>query len=549
MKLVYRGRIYRGEGNFCDALLIGGGRILRTGSGKDLADEAPAGTERIDAEGALVLPAFHDSHLHLTGLGRRAGAVDCSGAGSIDGVVERGRELIARRKPPPGTFIQGSGLNPDLFGAGERRDPRREDLDRVSTEHPLIISRHCGHTVYCNSLALKMAGLGESAPETAGGTVEKDGKGRPTGVLRENACALVRSLVPPASRADMKSFLQTGMEKARTLGISAVGSHDTGGPDFETVSALYRELCEDGREAGKPPLRVTMQCGVSGREDQLEALLRRGKVSGEALWEDPDWGPFLSMGPLKLFADGTLGGQTAWMRRPYRDKPETSGFPVLDPGELRRIVHKAAGKGIQTVIHAIGDAALDAALSALEGITGPGRNPLRHGVIHCQISSPDLLERMARNRILALVQPVFLADDRHILESRVGPERASTSYAWGTMERLGIPVSYGTDAPISPLDPLLGISWAVLRRDPLPGGSPPEGFYPEERVGVPGALAAYTRASAFACFREKSLGRIAPGFFADLVFLDRDIFSIPPDEIHRAKALRTMTAGLTVYRS
>jgi predicted amidohydrolase YtcJ len=156
---------------------------------------------------------------------------------------------------------------------------------------------------------------------------------------------------------------------------------------------------------------------------------------------------------------------------------------------------------------------------------------------------------MARNRILALVQPIFLADDMYVLESRVGPELASSSYAWGSMDRLGIPVSYGTDAPVSALDPLLGIEWAVLRQDPARGHYPPGGFYPAERVDLAAALDAYTAGSAFSSFAETWLGRIAPGYLADLVLLDRDLFAIPPEEIHRAKVLRTLAAGETVYQA
>jgi predicted amidohydrolase YtcJ len=219
----------------------------------------------------------------------------------------------------------------------------------------------------------------------------------------------------------------------------------------------------------------------------------------------------------------------------------------MDPALLDHFVAKAAGGNMQTVVHAIGDAAVDAALGIYEKITSPGHNPLRHGIIHCQITSKDLVERLARNKILGLVQPIFLADDMYILESRVGPELASTSYAWGTMNALGAPVSYGTDAPVSSLDPLLGIAWAVLRQDPFNNNFPPGGFYPKEQVDVYTAVDAYTSGSAFSAFEENVLGRIAPGFLADLVFIDKDIFAIPAEEIHRAKVLRTLCAGETVY--
>ena len=199
---------------------------------------------------------------------------------------------------------------------------------------------------------------------------------------------------------------------------------------------------------------------------------------------------------------------------------------------------------MQVLVHAIGDAGMDASINAFEKVTGPDNNPLRHGIIHYQISTPDLLERMAKNRILALVQPIFLADDLHMLESRVGPELASTSYAWGNMQRLGIPVSYGTDAPISELDPLPCLSWAVSRRNTEDPGS--KSYNPGENVDVHDAVDAYTIGSAHANLDDNSLGSISPGKLADFVFLDRDIFS-EPEEIRKAKVLRTICVGETVY--
>ncbi|MDR3192312.1 MAG: amidohydrolase [Treponema sp.] len=542
--LIYNARIYRGEGLFCQALLIEEGKIRAAGGSAEILAEAPAGAERIDAAGALVLPGFHDSHLHLQMLGRQAGMIDCGGADSPEEVIRRGRELIARLKPEPGTYVLGAGLNPDLFTT-EKRDLTRQDLDRISPEHPLIISRHCGHIIYCNSLALRGAGLGESAPEVEGGVIEKDGNGRPTGVLRENANALARAPVPPPGGGELRENLRLAMGKALSLGITALGSNDSQTPaEFDGIVQAYQGLYrEEG--GGKYP-RVTLQCGVSGDGGNLEALREKGALTGKILQEIPGRGIFLKTGPLKLFLDGTLGGQTAWMKAPYRDKPETSGFPVLEEAFFRALIRRADSWGMQVITHTIGNAAMEAAVSALEQVSSPGHNPLRHGIVHCQITERPQLERMARNRILALVQPVFLADDMYVLESRVGPELAASSYAWGTMERLGVPVSYGTDAPISDLNPLLGLSWAVTRQDPG-RGFPPGGFCPAERVDLAAAIDAYTAGSAWANFDESLQGRIAPGYWADLAFIDRDIFSLPAEEIHRARVIRTMIAGETVW--
>jgi len=476
--------------------------------------------------------------------GRRESGIECAGAKSVEEVVQRGRELIARVKPAPGAYIQGNGVNPDLFSEGEKRELRREDVDKISTVHPVVLSRHCGHTIYCNSAALKLAGLSDSAPQVEGGTVGKDEHGRPTGVFSENGSALIRRSMPAYSGEDMKAFLRLAMKKAHSLGITSCGSYDTDGTDFENIVGVYRETYDEFRAAGVPGLRVSMQCGVSGSKDLLDAHLERDR---SVLWEDPLWGYFLKASSVKLFADGTLGGHTAWMRQPYRDRPGSSGFPVLDQAFLDHVAQKASARGVQVLVHAIGDACMDSVLSAFEKVTAPGKNPCRHGIIHCQVTDPAILKRMAANRILALVQPVFLADDRHILESRIGPELASTSYAWASMLRYGIPVSFSTDAPVSPMDPLSCIEWAVLRKD---SGDPQSAaFYPDECVDIHSAVDAYTQNSVYANFDETTLGRIEPGRCADLVFLDRDLFTIPPEEIHKTRVLKTMCAGELVYEA
>jgi predicted amidohydrolase YtcJ len=252
------------------------------------------------------------------------------------------------------------------------------------------------------------------------------------------------------------------------------------------------------------------------------------------------------MGPLKHFADGTLGSRTAWTREPYRDSPETAGLPVTDPAVLKELIQKAAAGGIQAAVHAIGDAAVEQVISCYEAVTGPGHNPLRHGVLHCQITDPGLLARMANNDILALAQPIFLLHDLYIAENRVGRALASTSYAWGSMERLGIRAAYGTDSPVESLDPIQGIACAVTRKDPA-ADYPKDGFFPQERVDVYTAVDNYTAGSAYANFDENRLGRIRPGALADLVLLDRDIFTIPPDEIHHTKVLCTIAGGTVVH--
>ncbi|MDR3139377.1 MAG: amidohydrolase [Treponema sp.] len=535
--LIYNAKVYLRRETFAQAVFIEGDHILAVGTNEEIRNAAPAGSESFDAEGGLLLPGFYDSHLHLHAAGHRARMIDASGVTSIEGLIDMGRELIRRLKPAPGTIISGAGLDPEKF-TGEKRSPCREDLDKISTSCGVMISRHCGHTIFCNSRVLEMAGIAESAPEVAGGEIGKDPGGRPNGILRENAAALVRRVIPPPTKGELRNNLEYALDHAAAFGLSSAASYDTGGPDFHQVVEAYRDIY---RERGPMP-RVTLQCGVSGKEKYLDEYIEGGYITGAALH-----GPYLKMGPLKLFADGTLGSQTAWLRKPYRDKPESTGVAVAEPEFLKKLIIKAHARGLQTAIHTIGDAALEAMLDCFEAVTSAGNNPLRHGIIHCQITDRPLLERMARNRILALVQPIFLTHDLYITESRIGPGLASTSYAWKTMEDLGVPTSYGTDCPVETINPLAGIACALTRKD-LDRNHPPEGFFPQERVDVYTAVDNYTLGSAYANFDEKHIGRIKAGYLADMVLLDKDIFTIPPEEIPRAKALWTLVGGNMVYR-
>ena len=338
-KLIYNGNVYLSKNNFTEALLIKDGRIVKCGLNKDLVSDLPLNTEKIDAQGAFVLPAFYDSHLHLMGMGRRMGGIECSGAKSIDEIILLARSFIDEKKPAPGTYIQGAGVNPDLFTEGEKRDLCREDMDKISSENPIILSRHCGHTIYANSLALKMAGFAEKAVHVDGGTIVTDSTGKPTGVFKENANGLLRKPIPPYGQDELENHLKLAMLKAQSLGITACGSYDSGGPDFDMVLDAYKNVFNEFDRMGKAGLRVTMQCGISLRDDMLDAHLERNNELGIRrgiipIWQDKYGGSFLKRGSIKIFADGTLGGHTAWMKKPYNDKENTCGFPIMEQSKL-----------------------------------------------------------------------------------------------------------------------------------------------------------------------------------------------------------------------
>jgi predicted amidohydrolase YtcJ len=535
-KVILNAKVYVERNVFAEAVCIEDGVIRAVGGNEEMRAAGGPGAALIDGQGLPLLPGFFDSHLHLSAAGRREQMIDAWGVSSIEALIQRGREKLAQLKPPPGAVLTGGGFNQEEFTGGKRY-PNRYDLDQISRDHAILISRVCGHVVVGNSRALEMAGVADSAPHIAGGQVDLDGAGKPTGVFRENAAALLRDIIPPPSEAELRRDLRCAMDRALSYGVTSAASNDADGPDTEEVIRAFRRIYDEG----KSPLRVTMQCAISGEERYLDEYIQAGYTTGRFFYE-----PYLKMGPLKLFSDGSLGSHTAWLRQPYRDNPSTTGLVVLGKEELTALVTKASARGLQAAVHAIGDAAVEAVISAYEKVTGPGHNPLRHGVLHCQITDPELLARMGKNDLLALVQPIFVLHDLYMVESRVGRELASTSYAWASMEKGGIRAAYGTDCPVESMDPIQGIACAVTRKDPA-ADFPREGFFPAEGVDVYTAVDNYTRGSAYANFDEGRLGRIRPGTLADLVLLDRDIFSLPPEDLHRARVTATMVGGEWVY--
>lgn len=552
-KIIYNAKVYLRRHEFAQAALIEDGRIAAVGADSDIAAVASSETvhnaARINAHGRLLLPGFYDSHLHLIGVGLMAHVINFSELSSLEECIAYARSEIARKKPPPG-IIRGDGLNQENF-IKEKRFPTRRDLDKITVEQPLFITRVCGHIGFCNSKMLELLGLltgdsGTSSGAAAGAMTasavflegaECDESGSPNGILRGACLAQAREMLPVATDEFLRGNLAYAMKCALENGVTAVGSCDIiQARAFQRIVAAYHSIY--GKQT--PNLRITLQNGVADDPKRLDDYIQNGHVTGAVLEES-----YLKIGALKLFADGSLGARTARMRRPYHDDPRTQGVPEMDWALLRELIEKADKNGIQVIVHAIGDAAIEEVIKDFEALGDP-RNPLRHGIVHCQITDRTLLSRMAKNNLLALVQPIFLSNDLYIAESRVGAALASASYAWGSMERLGIRAAYGTDAPVEPLNPLLGIACAVTRKD-LSKNYPKNGFYPEECVDVYTAVDNYTTAGAYAHFDENRLGRIQAGYAADMVLLDKDIFTIPPEEIPSAHVLWTMINGEIVF--
>jgi predicted amidohydrolase YtcJ len=533
--VIHNAKVYLERESFAQAVLVQDDKIAAVGANEEIISKAQ-GAEKIDAKGCLLLPGFNDSHLHLYAFGRNKNRIQANGVTSIEELVARGRDLIDRIKPPKGSVVAGTGWNQDLF-TGDKRMPNSHDIDRISTEHAVIVSRVCGHLLCCNSLAMKMAGITRDSVRTKSGQIELDENGEPLGIFGEGtALYKIKNLIPPYSQEQTEEQLLYAMRHALKNGITSAGSMDVFGDNYQSIVDAYIKLFTEH----DLHLRVSQQCLIESNAVFSE-FVRRGWITKASMGH-----PYLTMGASKLFADGSLGSRTAYMRKPYLDAPSTRGHQIHTQKEMDTLVLKNHKNGFQVIVHAIGDAAIEETLNAFEK-AGGRTNELRHGLVHCQITDLPLLRRIADNNILVFIQPIFLTHDLYMLENRVGGELASTSYAHATMDRLGVKTAYGTDSPVESMNPLECIDCAVNRRD-VTNGYPEEGFYPDECVDVYTAVDAYTAGGAYAEFAETSKGRIKAGYLADMTLLDRDIFTIPKKEIRSAQALWIMVGGVMAYR-
>ena len=532
-RLFYNGHFYTGPGYAASVLWAQGGRIRALG-GPELLAAAPPELPRTDLGGGWALPGFNDSHLHLLDVGRGLASVDLFGASGPADIAARCAAFVRAHAVPPGQAVYGNGWNQDLF-AGPHALPTRADLDTAVPDHPLLLDRVCGHIMLCNTAALRAAGITSQTPDPPGGGIDRGPGGEPNGLLRDNAVALVRPLLPAETPAACAGRWRAALAHAAAHGLTSVQTCDVRSRDWPTVLAALEEL--DAQDA--LPLRLTLQCAMDTPAD-LQALWDAGYRPGAH-------GKRWKIGPLKLFLDGSLGARTAWLRGGYADAPGAHGLCCLPMAEALALARKADAAGMQVVAHAIGDGAMEEMLDIIETLNAPrgGANPLRHGVVHCQVTAPGQWDRLAALGAGALVQPIFLDYDHTIVTARCGAALAGTSYAFGDAVRRGLPVSYGTDAPVESLDPLRNLYAAVTRR-PLSGGAP---WQPQQAVTRAQALFCYTQGSAWQEFAEAEKGRLAPGFLADFTVLDRDYFTVPEADIPRLRVQATVTGGQVVYRA
>ncbi|MEA5040552.1 MAG: amidohydrolase [Clostridiaceae bacterium] len=531
--VLYNAKIYLEKGHFAEACVIEDGTITAVGKSGQLL-MASYGADVIDCHGKTVIPGLNDSHCHLMMVAATRSFVPLLGASSIDDVVSRAKAFLETH--PNSRGLKGMGWNVVNFVEGEKRDLCRQDLDRISTEIPIVFQRACGHMAACNTKALELARVDATTPQVEGGVFEHEETGYPNGRFSENAKALLENIVPDPTPEELMQNFEEVLHYAASCGLTSVQSNDIGTTlPPEQAYALVHKFHDQGTLL----VRYHTQNSFESVE-QFEQYMATER-------KDPRYDNVLSFGPLKLFKDGSIGGHSAMLRKPYLDAPDTCGVSVRSDEELDAFCAAADKLDVQVMCHCIGDGAIDSLLTRYEKILRDGKNPLRHGIIHCQIMDRPMMERLAGDGVLALEQPIFLHSDLHALPTRIPDELARTSNAYRTMKELGVHQAFGTDSPVEDCNPFPCIYCAVNRKDL--SGNPAEGYFPEECISVEDAVDCYTIGSAYAQFMEDKKGRIKEGYLADLTVLDRDIFTCDPMELKDVKPVLTLMAGNVTFKA
>lgn len=516
-----------------EAFLVENGKFLTVGGEQEVL-AAAGDAQVVDLEGKTVVPGFNDSHLHLLNFAYSRTKIDLYGTTSIAQIQERSRQWLARRELAPGTWVSGAGWNHYSFQEGRMLD--RTDLDAVTTEYPMIFTRVCEHTVVVNSRALELIGIDDSTPDPEGGAIERDAGGHATGVLMENARYMAYSKVPDKSVAEIKEMLQDAIGYVSSLGITSVQTDD-----FETFSSKnWRSVLQAYQELereGKLKVRVYEQCllpQISRFKEFLAAGYRTGVGSD-----------LFKIGPLKLLTDGSIGPRTAYLNQDYSDDPGNRGIAVFTQEELDELVCTAQASGMQVVCHGIGDGAMEMILNAYERAQGEHpRADARNGIIHVQITTKSILERMRKGKVVAYGEPVCVGADMHCVEERVGKARMKEAYAYRTMNEMGLRVPLSSDCPVDSVNPIDSAYIAVNRKDL--NGWPEGGWYPQEALTIDQFLKGFTLDSAYAQFEEDRKGSIQAGKLADFVVLSGDPTAIDPNDLRSIHVNATYLGGVKV---
>jgi predicted amidohydrolase YtcJ len=517
------------------ALAVTQGKIVAIGPSDEVKKWQGPQTKIVDLGGHFVMPGFNDAHLHLGSAGMSKLEVDLVGVRSLEEMKQRIAEGVKRARP--GEWILGRGWDHTLWQSQQL--PTRQDLDAVTQGHPAFFVRVDGHIAVANTAALKAAGLAKDSKDVPGGKADRDANGDFTGIVRERTKDDFYKVIPKPTAEQHRRAMELALADAAQWGVTSAQDNS----DWEDFLAL-----EQMERESKLTLRVTEWLPFKAPLDKLK----------QARAHHPQDDAMLHTTMLKGFMDGSLGSRTAALLASYADDPGNSGLPQYTQQELTQMAVERVAAGFQLGFHAIGDRGTDMALNAFDaalksaaqnhsatpfGSAGPGDYRLR--IEHAQVVAPKDFSRFRDLHVIASMQPNHLLTDMNWAEARIGPDRAKSSYAWKTFLDNGVVLAFGTDYPVEPVTPFRGVYAAVTRKNEAGTKT----YYPEQKLSIDEALRAYTVGSAYAEFAEKQKGTLEAGKVADFIVLDRDLTKIPVSEILRAKVLRTVVGGKTVYEA
>ena len=514
------------------AIAVRGDRIDAVGPNEEILKLKGPDTKVVELGGKFVMPGFNDAHTHLAAGGFEKLTVNLVGVRSLDEFRERIRAKV--EKAEPNAWIVGGGWDETLWPV--KATPTRWDIDEVTTTHPVFLGRVDGHVAVANTRALQLASVTLASKEPAGGKIDRDANGQPTGILRETARDAVSAVIPKPNHDKRRAAIEAALADAAEWGVTSA-QDGSSWDDF----LIYEEL----QKEGKLTLRIYEWLPFDTTMTQL-AQWRKSHPQNDNL---------LQVGMLKGFMDGSLGSHTAALSDPYADDAKNSGIPQYEVAKLDAMTKERVLDGFQVGFHAIGDKGVQMALDAFAGAqkearekkvkAANGGDDYRLRIEHAQVTTPAQILKFKELKVIASMQPNHLLTDMNWAEARVGAKRAEHSYAWAEFLRRGVPLAFGTDYPVEPITPFRGLYAAVTRKseDGL------KQYYPEQKITLEQAITAYTTGSAFAEFAEKQKGVLAPGMLAAFVVLDRDVAAVAPAKILETKVLRTVVGGKTVYEA
>jgi hypothetical protein len=507
------------------ALAIKDGRFILVGSNAEVDAIAGPQTERLEAAGRVIIPGMIDAHAHLPNLGRLLRTVNLKGTTSYEEVIV----LVKRRAEQlkTGTWIVGRGWDQNDWDS--REFPTHQALSAAVPRNPVYLERVDGHAALANAMALNLAGVDWRTEDPDGGKIIRDADGKPAGTLIDEARLLVASIIPPVSQRELAAQIQAGMREANRWGLT--GIHDAG-VGADTVE-LYEELAAQGQ------LTLRYYAMVEAGSPGLLELLGHGPRI--AMGDNMVW-----TRAIKVSADGAMGSRGAALLRDYHDDPGNRGLMLADYDSVLTVARLALENGFQLNVHAIGDRAnrsvLDAYQEALREY--PGRDH-RFRIEHAQLLAPDDILRFAQLGVIPAMQGSHQTSDMYWIGDRLGRPRLEGAYAWRSLRETGVIIPNGSDFPVEEVNPLISFHAFVTRQDA--DGWPEGGWFPKQRLTREEALESITIWPAYAAFMENDVGSISVGKLADFVILDRDIMTVPPDEILGARVLRTVVGGRSVY--